>query len=114
MIGANTGTITAVHPKPRPPKTRRVTASCMLNRLVENSFGSTGTPTVTVALNAAAVYAVKRGAAALLPGPGWVYVTLATGYDAWKVYQSYSDCKNGGEHVIEETPADDQPEVEEQ
>ena len=63
------------------PKTQKVTAGCMGARLLENFFGSTGYPTVTVALNVAAVAVLKPAIAALVPGPGWLYTTTAVGYD---------------------------------
>ncbi len=77
------------------PKTQKVTAGCMGARLLENFFGSTGYPTVTVALNVAAVAVLKPAIAALVPGPGWLYTTTAVGYDLYMVGKSYTDCKYG-------------------
>ena len=50
---------------PPQPKTQKVTAGCMGARLLENVFGPTGYPTLTVALNVAAVAVLKPAVATL-------------------------------------------------
>src|SRR5207247_8510157 len=49
------------------PKTQKVTAGCMGARLLETFFGSTGYPTVTLALNVEAVSVHKPAHSVILP-----------------------------------------------
>ena len=46
-------------------------------------------------VSVAAAAALKRGAASLLPGAGWLYTGTALGYDLYMVGKSYTDCKYG-------------------
>ena len=86
-----------------------MTAGCMGARLADNFVGPSGSGTLTVALNVAAVAVLRPAVAALLPGPGWLYTGTAVVYDLGMVGKSYFECKYGeGEPTppgeIEEEP----------
>jgi len=82
----------------------------MNRRLSDNFLGPNGSITVTTVLHVAAVAAAKRAAPALIPGPGWVYVSAALVYDLGMVGKSYAECRYNGGQLLGETPADPQPE----
>lgn len=107
----NTATVSAVPPMPSSPKTQKVTAGCMGQRLLDNFIGPHGSATITTVLNVAGVAVLRPAVASLVPGPGWLYTGAAVAYDVGMVGKSYVECKSGGgQPVVEETPADDQPE----
>jgi RHS repeat-associated protein len=85
-------------PKSPSPKTQEVTATCMIARLIDNSIGSKGKAGATLTVNIAAGVAMRkfgsRAAASLLPGPGWLYVSVATLYDLALLGEAYSYCRN--------------------
>jgi hypothetical protein len=73
----------------------------MGNRIAENFLGSTGYPTITVAVNVAAIAVLRPAIASEVPGPGWLYAATAIGYDVGMIGKSYTDCEYG---VPEPTP----------
>jgi hypothetical protein len=66
---------------------------------------------VTLTLNIAAGIAIRqigtKAAAALLPGPGWVYVGAATLYDLGMVGEAYFYCRSGAPEGGGNPEADD-------
>jgi RHS repeat-associated protein len=92
---------------PPPPSPQKVTASCMTAALIDNSVGSPGKTGVTGAVHvglALGLGAGRRAVAALLPGPGWLYVGTAVLYDIAIVAKSYQDCRSGELPVVGGAP----------
>ena len=69
-----------------------MTPSCIAGALIQNFAGDDDKQVMTALVHIAAVAAVKRLAPAVIPGPGWLYVSVAVVYDAFNVGKSYLDC----------------------
>lgn len=109
---ANNGpTVSAVPPKPPQPRTQPVTPGCMTARLIHNFGGNDSRAGVTLTLNIAAGIALRqigtKAAAALLRGPGWLYVGAATLYDVGMVGEAYFYCRSGAPQSGGNPEADD-------
>jgi RHS repeat-associated protein len=74
---------------PKPPTNIK---SCMYNAIHEYFIGDDDRVKLTVVLHVAAKVATKRAPGVALPGPGWLYVSVATLYDVAGVGKAYVDC----------------------
>jgi hypothetical protein len=72
---------------------------CFAGRLIHNFAGDDSRAGVTLTVNIAAGIALRKlgtkAAASLLPGPGWVYLGVATLWDLGEIGEAYFYCGNG-------------------
>ena len=72
---------------------------CMTGALINNFIGNADIAGVSLGVNIAALVAtqvIKTSVASLLPGPGWLYVGAAIGWDGLMVAKSYASCQTTG------------------
>jgi RHS repeat-associated protein len=102
LQNGQSGQVPTMHAAPpASPPTHKVTPGCLTAALVQNFLGDDAHAGASVLFNGIAWVIVTRGAPALLPGPGWLYVAMAVLYDASQIATSYADCKNNGSPSVQ-------------